>query len=286
MRVRQVALTDGMAAPASPSPPPEPLAAGLQGYMLRSVPVAAKQPRLALRDGYLCYVPSQYEHCFIDLRAGFGQYRSGFSSRTRSTINRKVARWVAHCGGEMRWRRFTSAGEMPEFHRLARQVAVLTYQERLLDAALPGESSFLDEMCRMAAEDRVRAFLLFDGERPVSYLYCPATGDTLIYAYLGYDPDYAKFSVGTVLQWVALESIFAEGRFRYFDFTEGDSQHKRLFSTGRVLAANVLFVRPSLRNRLLIRAHSALDRFSSVVGSGLERIGLKSRIRRLLRAGA
>ena len=39
------------------------------------------------------------------------------------------------------------------------------------------------------------------------------------YAYLGYDPDYLHLSVGTVLQWLALDSLFAERRFRFFDFT-------------------------------------------------------------------
>jgi hypothetical protein len=73
----------------------------------------------------------------------------------------------------------------------------------------------------LAAGGQVRAYLLFDGERP--YLYCPVQGDVVIYRYLGYDPDYARMSVGTVLQWLALEELFREARFRMFDFTEGES---------------------------------------------------------------
>ncbi|QJQ07721.1 GNAT family N-acetyltransferase [Undibacterium piscinae] len=49
-------------------------------------------------------------------------------------------------------------------------------------------------------------------------MYCPIVDDALIYAYLGYDPDYLKLSVGTVLQWLALQDMFAETRFKIFDF--------------------------------------------------------------------
>ena len=68
----------------------------------------------------------------------------------------------------------------------------------------------------------MRAFLLFLAGEPVAYLYLPVSGRTLIYAYLGYDAEHAHLSPGTVLQMAALENLFAEKRFAYFDFTEGE----------------------------------------------------------------
>ena len=90
-------------------------------------------------------------------------------------------------------------------------MAKKTYQEKLLDAGIPESERFVREMESLAAQDQVRAYILFDRERPVSYLYCPVEDGTLIYAYLGYDPDYMKLSVGTVLQWLAVEQLFGEG---------------------------------------------------------------------------
>ena len=90
---------------------------------------------------------------------------------------------------------------------------------------------------------------------------------------------------GTVLQWLALESIFKEGRFSIFDFTEGQSDHKRFFATDSVGCANVYFLRKTLSNSLLIRAHIAMEDFSKKTGDLLDRMGLKAKIKKLIRFG-
>ena len=154
-----------------------------------------------------------------------------------------------------------------------------------MDAGLPCEPDYIARAKRLADEDSVRAFLLFDGERPVSYLYCPVHDGIVQYAFLGYDPEYRHHSVGTVLQWLALESLFGENRFRYFDFTEGESEHKRLFSTGKFDAANVAILRPTLANRLLVSSHLGFVSAIEAIGRRLAAHNLKSKARRWLRFG-
>jgi CelD/BcsL family acetyltransferase involved in cellulose biosynthesis len=266
-------------------PPRESLQAGAEGFLIRSLPITAAQPSLRRERDYFCYVPSQYRRYFIDLRQSFDDYKRQFSSKTRSTLQRKVRKYAEHSGGEVLWKVYTAPSDVPEFFRLAREVSAKTYQERLLDAGLPESPEFLEAAQALAAEDRLRAFILFDRERPVSYLFCPVERGVLTYQYLGYDPEYMKLSVGTVLQWLALEHLFAENRFRLFDFTEGESEHKKLFSTGSVHCANVFFLRANLRNSILLRGQLAIDALSGSIGTGLDRLGLKARIRKLLRFG-
>lgn len=268
-----------------PEIPTVALERGSQGFSIRSLPLAPNQPVLRSIGGYLCYVQQQYGHCYIDLSIGFDAYRAKFSSKTRSTIMRKVKRYAEHCGGQIEWKSFASPDEMDDFFQLARKVSVKTYQERLLEAGLPNSADYLAQMKRLAAGNQVRGFILFDRAVPVSYLYCPARGDALIYAFLGYDPAYLNLSVGTVLQWLALEWLFAERQFRYFDFTEGQSEHKRLFATHSVPSANVLFLRAGLRNRLVVLSHHRFGQFSTWLGATLDRWGLKTRVRRLMRFG-
>ena len=276
------AVAQPMAIPSLPAVPLEP---GSQGFSIRAMPLAPGQPVFRRLGDFVCYVPLQYQHCYIDLGQSFDDYRAKFSSKTRSTIARKVKRWAEHCGGAVDWKVFRSAAEMDEFFALARAVSATTYQERLLDAGLPDGPEYLAEMKRLAVLDRARGFILFDDKRPVSYLYCPINDGVLIYAYLGYDPTYLKLSVGTVLQWLALERIFAERRFRFFDFTEGQSDHKRLFATHTVSCANLFFVRRRVGNLLLLYAHDRFSYFSGWLGAALDHWGLKTRIRRLLRFG-
>src|SRR3546814_19032209 len=91
----------------------------------------------------------------------------------------------------------------------------------------------------------MRCWLLFVDDGPISYLYSPAEGDTLIYAHLGYDPAFSEFSPGTVLQLEAMRDLMGAGRFRLFDFTEGDGQHKRQFGTGTLECVDLLLLQPT-----------------------------------------
>lgn len=283
LQVRVDRLVDRTAAHATLSPPAEAPLPGSEGFLVRGLPVAGEPPVLRRIDDYLCYVPSRYQHCYIDLGGSFEAYQKKFSSKTRSTINRKVRKYREHCGDALTWTTYRTPDAMRDFFRHARRISRLTYQERLLDAGIPGDEAFIARAEALAAEDRVRAYILFDGERPVSYLYCPIEDGVLIYAYLGYDPAYMQLSVGTVLQWLAVEQLFDEGRFLYFDFTEGQSDHKRLFATHQRQCANVYFVRDTVRNAILIRAHRFANGVSAWLGRTLQTLGVKARLKRLLR---
>lgn len=264
-------------------PPPEALAEERAGYLLRSCPGDARVHHVARHGGFITYTMAAYRHCYIDLRDSFSEYQARFSSKSRSTIARKRKKFEAHCKGSMRFERYAEPAEMEQFHALARQVSVLTYQEKLLDAGLPTDPDFVHEMLNAAADGNARGYLLIDGDRPVAYLYCPVVDGTLIYAYLGFDPACAEWSVGTILLWMSFESIFAEKRFSYFDFTEGESAQKQLFSTHQAPCHNTLHLRDTLTNRLLIGTHVRFDRASGRLGRILDRWGMKSAIKRLLR---
>jgi CelD/BcsL family acetyltransferase involved in cellulose biosynthesis len=284
LQVREVSLDDEAPPVTEPEPPTEALQSTSQGFLIRSLGVVGRQPVLRRQQGYLCYVPSQYPRYYIDMRQSFDEYKNKFSSKTRSTLNRKGRKYAEYCGGELSWRVYTTFEEMPEFYELARAVSRITYQEKLLDAGLPDSAEFLDEVELLARQGRVRGFILFHQERPVSYLYCPIHNGVLIYAYLGYDPGYMNYSVGTVLQWLALEHLFEERSFRFFDFTEGQSEHKKLFATHSVQCANVFFLRSSLRNSLLLHAQKAVDDFSKSAGDALHQLGIKTIVKKLIRA--
>lgn len=285
LEVRAERLTDQTQPVDEPAPPGDELAERSQGFAIRGLPIAAELPPLSRVGDYLRYVPLQYQHCYIDLGQSFEDYKKKFSSKTRSTINRKIRKYADRCGGSIPWKTYTTPAAMREFFRYARTVSSKTYQERLLDAGIPESEDFVRQGESLAAAQRVRAYVLFDGERPVSYLYCPVNDGIVVYAYLGYDPEYAKMSVGTVLQWLAVEQLLNEGRFRYFDFTEGQSEHKRIFATHQRQCANVFFVKRTLRNTLLIRSHLFMNRFSKWLGATLDRLGLKTKIRRFWRLG-
>jgi len=285
LQVREIGLDDETPSVAEPAPPTDTLPVGSQGFLIRSLHVSKEQPTLLIKQDYICYVANQYQRYYIDMRQSFAEYKGKFSSKTRSTISRKVKKYAEHCGGDISWKIYGSAEEMSDFFHLARSVSVKTYQEKLLDAGLPNSKEFLMEMEKLAREGNVRGFILFYNDQPVAYLYCPISNGVLIYAFLGYDPEYMRFSVGTILQWLALEYLFEERCFSFFDFTEGQSDHKKLFATDSIRCVNVFFLRKNLPNLFLLQSHRAVDYFSKFIGDKLDQFGLKVKIKKLMRFG-
>jgi len=253
------------------------------GHLVRSCPVDTPLPRLSFAGGYLRYVPRQYLRHYIDLTMGWEAYQQQFSGKTRQTLRRKVRKFAKVSGGELDWRCYRSPEEVDRFHELAREVSRQTYQERLLDAGLPDSEAFLSLSRQRAEKDQLRAYLLFFHGEPVAYLYCPAHDQVLLYSFLGYRPDVAHLSPGTVLQWLVLESLFAEGRFQVFDFCAGDSPHKAHFGSAHQYCADLYYIRRRPRPLVVGLSHAALDSVSGLAAGALERLGVKQRIKRLLR---
>ena len=267
------------------APAPEQLH-GLDGYMLRSAPVAERLPRLLWQNGWIRYVPNQYQRYFTNLSGSFEGYLAKFSAKSRSTLRRKLRKFTESSGGDIQFRVCVTPEEMDAFYADARNISRHTYQEAMFDMGLPTDEGFRQAMQAAAAVGAVRGFLLYHQGQPVAYLYCPMIDGVVQYLYLGYMPEYTQLSVGTVLLLLAFENLFLDPAARYFDFTEGGQDgglgHKGHFSTESVRCADIYYLRP-LRSGWMVALHSGLDRFSAMVGDVLARLGLKANIKKLLR---
>lgn len=250
------------------------------GYSVTSLPEDRQVAMLYASGGMLPFVRQRYTRYFLDFETGFDGWFGGLSSNARQGLKRKAKKIAG--SGALDIRRFRTPDELEAFHPIARQISTRTYQERLLGSGLPDSQEFLQEMLALAAADRARAWLLYVAGEPVAYLYCPVVGDTVIYAHVGHDPAHNDLSPGAVLQLEAMRDLFAEQRFRSFDFTEGEGQHKRQFATGGVACVDLLLLRPTLVNRLTIvalggfNASVALAK-RAVNGAGLEKLAKRLR---------
>ena len=255
----------------------------VEGLRVLSAPQAGEARLREAMPGFLIGGREEYARSYIDMARGYDQYFAQFSGKTRNTLRRKRRKFEEASGGELDLRTYHSPDEMDEFVRLALPLSQRTYQARLLDAGLPESETARAEMRELAWQDRVRAFLLFLVGKGVAYLYLPVERDTLVYAHLGHDPDHAGLSPGTVLQLAALETLFAENRFRYFDFTEGEGAHKALFRTDSVRCASFLMLRPSWINRTLLTGLEAFDRTVATGKRVAQQTGAETALRRFLR---
>jgi CelD/BcsL family acetyltransferase involved in cellulose biosynthesis len=270
-------LTDGTA-PAFPA-----LAEREHGYRILSAPSDSLPQIYERYPGYIIGGLQHYQRYYIDMAGSYDDYLGRFSSKTRSTFNRKRRKLAEHFSDSFEIREYRSPEEMTAFLAEAIPLSRRTYQARLLDAGLPESDTARAAMLALAATDQVRAYLCFAEGRAVSYLYLPIDQGVISYAFLGYDPAIANFSPGTVLQLEALDRLYAEGRYRYFDFTEGEGAHKAMFGTDSVAACSFFLLKPALSNRLLMAALCGFDGGVAMASKVAERSGLNARLRRLLR---
>ena len=133
---------------------------GFDGLLIRSVPVEGSLARITSYHHSIRYVLGEYKHYYIDLRGTYDEYLRKFSSKTRSTLNKKRRKFAEHSGGQIKWREFSSDVEIREFYPLARALSERTYQERLLHSGLPADAAFVEEMVALARNGLVRAYLM------------------------------------------------------------------------------------------------------------------------------
>jgi len=276
---RRLSLEEALAGarPALPS-----LQADEHGYLITALPEDMVD-RLARGTDVRPFVRQRYRRFYARLDQDFDAWLAGFSAKSRSTCRRKLKRFAERSGGRIDVRAFASEAEIERFYEAARAVSTRTYQERLLDAGLPDGPEALAQMRELARAGRARGWLLFLEDRAIAYLYAPAEGSALVYAYLGYDPDFADLSPGTVLQLEAMRQLMAERGFDLFDFTEGEGQHKKLFSTGSIDCVDLLLVRPRLANLVIGHALNGFDAAVALAKRVAHRIGAGGVVRRLAR---
>ena len=173
---------------------------------------------------------------------------------------------------------------MEEFHGIASEVSRKTYQARLLEFRVAGDRPVPPGAGPGRRGPRIRP--LQGRQSRSAYIFCPSQDGTLLYQSVGYDPEFEQWSPGTVLQYLVLESLFAEGRFQTFDFTEGKGAHKEFFANRSILCADIFYFRKALKNFLVVGLHAGL--FSASRGSTrlLDRLGMSRRVKKLIRSKA
>lgn len=276
-------------APYANTPSPEVAGAPASDFLFYPCyPVSQDPPVVQRYSRWLVYTPYSFNNRFVDLRSigTFDAYLQQFSSKSRSTLQRKVRKFEQSSQGRIDCRLYRTSEEVAEFLRIARPLSAGTYQARLLGAGLPESPEFQNHAVAMAAAGRVRAMLLFLNQAPVAFVFCFCTDGVATFDYVGFDTQFRELSPGTVLQFMLLQNLFSDGDCSIFDFTEGENEQKRLFGTSFQRCAKSYVFRYSIRAALAVTIHRRLNTMTERLGAWLHRFGLKAKLRALIRRTA
>ena len=104
------------------------------------------------------------------------------------------------------------------------------------------------------------------------------------YIDVGYNPVWAKFSVGSVLQWEVMEDLYRrDDTPALFDFSTGYGTHKSRFGKESREEVNMLLLPTTLSNRALAATWRSVDGVLDLTSRTLDNFGLKQSVKKAIR---
>jgi hypothetical protein len=226
-----------------------------------------------------------FEHYFIELPPTYEEYLRQLGSRSRQSVQYSERKLARDMENQVRLERFDRENSVPRFVADAMAISRKTYQWNLLGLGLRDADALAKELVLAARQGWLRSYILYCRNIPVAFMlgyhYRKAAYQ---YMDVGYDQDYAAWSVGTVLQLKVLQDLYGSpDQPRVFDFSTGEGPHKARFGNVSRREANVLLLPRTFRNRCIASAFTSTERLSVAAVQVLDQLGLKARLKKLIR---
>ncbi len=257
---------------------------GAAGVLCRRVDANHFEVGIGRYGRWLRYVRTREAHHFIEIQPSWDVYFSQFTGKSRQNLRRSVKRFSERQQGCSGVELITTPADMARFHHEALCISEETYQHKLLKSGLPADKTFVVHLERLAREGKARGYLLKDRGRPVAYAWCNLVDDVLKYEIVGYLPGSADLSPGTVLLYHIIEDAHTIANCKFLDFGPGEAVYKSMFANRKVEFVDVYLFRMNVVNVMMVCLHRSLALANEGLGRLLEKMGVKARIKRFIRA--
>ena len=218
----------------------------------------------------------------LRFEGSFEQYMAKFSSKHRKNLNREIKRIRDGVLGAMLFERFERLEEINPFLERAVEVSKKTYQWTLHQQGLSATEKLRARLTFAARNGWMRCYLLTCGGTPCAFVVGFQHSGRFLLHEIGFDPELARYSVGTVLQFMAVQDLFEYHRPEILDL--GDyGGYKETLSTESYQQAKVFLFRPGAYGRFIRAGYSCCEWTTRAVASILSRLQLKTTIRQRIR---
>ncbi|NNF26148.1 MAG: GNAT family N-acetyltransferase [Gemmatimonadetes bacterium] len=248
-----------------------------------SLPARLPMSRLAFSGGRIRYLVYRFPRYLVRFRDTFDEYMRSLSAKTRYGVRKAIRKMDEHSESSFEMREYRTPEEVGPFIEAAAAVSALTYQTRLLKAGLSDDEATRARLLKRAEAGRFWSFVLWLRDQPVSYMLGTTRGRIYRQDHGGYDPAFHKLDPGRALHGMALEHLHGSGQIDLLDFTPGGGAHKEKLSTEVVDCVDLVYFPVGPKAVLLVGSHILLQGVSRGIAWTLEKLGLKTKIKQLLR---
>lgn len=213
------------------------------------------------RGGWLLHPTDGVQlHHFIRLPETFEKFLEPLKSRTRRNFKRRLKGFDPAEKPGSRSERVDGANAVEAFLAAAATISRKTWQHQDIGQRIKTDAAEQARLSHLAEAGILRSYLLYYGETPCAFCIGYQLGDVYYADEVGFDPSLSDLSPGTVLFLKIIQDLLLHRRATLFNFGTGDASYKHLFSNETYLDATMLAVPATLRNRIVIGAHTRLQR--------------------------
>ena len=213
----------------------------------------------------------------------FDEYMRKFSASGRWHRLKELKRLRAK--GDVELARCLGPGQVDAFLETAAEISRKTYQFTRLGLGLR-DLEAVKRQLRLAAERGwLRSYILTCGGIPCCFLVGYQYNGRFYYAEIGYDPAWSQFSVGKITILLALQDLLERDTPETIEFGEGGG-YKEYLANESYVEADVLLFRRRPYPLLVATLRLGCDFASRLARVLVERLGLKTPLKRILRRGA
>ncbi|MBF0454221.1 MAG: GNAT family N-acetyltransferase [Magnetococcales bacterium] len=228
-----------------------------------------------------------FKHQFINMPSSYEAYLAGLGASSRKTFLYRQRRLYRVCEGVVALRRFSQPEEVEGFLDGAVAVSQKTYQWQLLGLGLRNRKGLARRLDFAAKRGWLCSYLLYCQEKPVAFMLGYHHGRCYHYIDVGFDRDWGKHSVGSVLQLEVMADLYRlEVPPERFDFSTGFGEHKARFGNREEAEVNLLLFPKNLSNQALVTSYRGFEWCMEGLLGLLERMGVKQTIKKALRRSA
>ena len=241
-----------------------------------------KPPRLC-RD----HLRTPLKHFAALLPGTVEEFYRGLSSGARWQIKAKQKKLLRDFAGDIEIRCFRNTAELEDLMRDVETVAKKTYQRGLGVGFSDGPK--IREQFRLKAERGwLRAYVLYIAGRPSAFWIGDINGTTFGSDYLGYDPEFERYSPGMCLMAKVIEGFCDGGRegISEVDFATGHAQYKEVLSNQGWEEESIYIFSPSIKGVVLNLTRTVVGRIDQGVKSLLSSTNLLRRVKKAWRVRA
>lgn len=211
-------------------------------------------------------------------------FLEGRSNKTRATWRKQDRLLTEKYGDAVRIRHFREPSEAEELFRDIETVASKSYQRRL------GVGFMNTPMNRALIELGLRkgwhhCWMLYIGDRPISFWNGTAYAGTFFIGTPGFDPDFGKDSVGRITMFRMLQDICADPAIFCLDYGQGDAEYKSSFGHRTRTEQEILIAAPRPWPVCVVMAASALSYINIKAKHFLEKSDWGQRLKASWRRG-